>query len=164
MSTLHFTVPQELQAALEEIAVTRSFPDRGLLFQKGDPIEGVYLIRTGRLALVLANVPEMAPRVVGVGALLGLPSTLGCRPYSLTAKALEPVKAGYVPREDFMRLLNQQPELILALAQGLAWELARSSPSRSLRTTAANRSRLKGLARNSVRCARLGWVRIWFGS
>lgn len=123
MSTLHFTVPEELQAALEKIAVTRSFPDRGLLFQKGDPVQGVYLIRTGRVALVLANVPEMAPRIVGAGALLGVPSTLGCRPYSLTAKALEPVKAGYVPHEDFMRLLNRQPELILALAQGLAWEL-----------------------------------------
>ena len=123
MSTLHFTVPEEFHAALETIAVTRSFPSRGLLFQKGDPVDGVYLIRTGRIALVLADVPETTPRIVGSGALLGLPSTLGCRPYSLTAKALEPVEAGFISRDDFMQLLNQHPALTLAVAQGLAWEL-----------------------------------------
>ena len=123
MSTLHFTLPEEFQAALETIAVTRSFSARTLLFQKGDPVEGVYLIRTGRVALVLADVPEVAPRIVGSGTLLGAPSTLGCRPYSLTAKALEPVEAGYIARDDFMRLLNQQPGWTLTLAQGLAWEL-----------------------------------------
>jgi CRP-like cAMP-binding protein len=75
------------------------------------------------VALVLANVPEAAPRVVGCGALLGLPSTLGCRPYSLTAETLEPVQAGFIPRELFMMLLKQHPGLTLAVAQGLAWEL-----------------------------------------
>jgi CBS domain-containing protein len=123
VSTLHFTVPEEFQAALGPIAVTRSFPPGKLLFQKGDPVEGVYLIRRGRVSLALVDVPEAEPRVVGSGALLGLPSTLGCRPYSLTARALEPVEAGFIPHDAFMPLLKQHPALTLTLAQGLAWEL-----------------------------------------
>lgn len=123
MSTLHFTLPEEYHTPLKQISVAKSFPARKLLFQKGDPVYGVYLIQTGRVALSVAKVPELRPRIVGSGALLGLPSTIGCRPYSLTAEALEPVEAGFIPREEFMMLLKQHPGLCLALVQGLAWEI-----------------------------------------
>lgn len=123
MSTSHFTLPEEFHTPLKQIAVAKSFAARRLLFKKGDPVQGVYLIQTGRVALSLANVPELTPRMVGSGALLGLPSTIGCRPYSFTAEALEPVEAGFIPREEFMLLLERHPGLCLALVQGLAWEV-----------------------------------------
>jgi CRP-like cAMP-binding protein len=123
MSTLHFTLPEEFHTPLKQIAVAKSFPARTLLFKRGDPVEGVYLIQTGRVALSLADVPELPPRMVSSGALLGLPSTIGCRPYSLTAEALDPVEAEFIPRDEFMMLLKQYPGLCLALVQGLAWEI-----------------------------------------
>jgi CRP-like cAMP-binding protein len=123
LSTSHFSLPEEFHTPLKQIAVAKSFSARRLLFQKGDPVQGVYLIETGRVALSLVDVPGLPPRIVGSGALLGLPSTIGGRPYSFTAEALEPVEAGFIPREEFMMLLKQYPGLCLALVQGLAWEI-----------------------------------------
>lgn len=126
MNTLHFTLREELHAPLRQVSEPKNFASGTRLFQKGDLVQGVFLIEEGRVALSLTDVPELSPRIVGAGALLGLPSTIGCRPYSLAAEALEPVKAGFIPREAFMKLLEERPDLCLAVVQGLAWEITES--------------------------------------
>jgi len=126
MSTLHFAIPEEFYAPVERSAVTKTFSTHTLLFQRGDPAQGVYLIRTGRVALSLVNVPTQPPRIVGPGTLLGLPSAMGGRPYSLTAEAIEPVEAGFIPREEVLNLLTQRTDICLAVAKGLATELTES--------------------------------------
>lgn len=122
-STLHFALREDFYNLLKQVAVMETFKSHEVLFRKGAPAEGAYLVQSGKVALWLADSPEMPPRIVSSGALLGLPSTIGCRPYSLTAEVIEPVEAGYIPRAVFMTLLQQHHDLCLALIAGLAWEI-----------------------------------------
>ena len=124
MKTLHFAVPEEFRLLLEPVAETKTFQSGAPLFERGDPVLGVYLIRKGRVALSLADVPEPAPRMVGPGTLLGLPATIGGRAYSLAAKALEPVEVGFIARNEFVNLLRQNVDFCFAVIQGLASELS----------------------------------------
>ncbi len=87
-------------------------------------MDGVYMIREGHVSVTLADVPALKSRILGPGALLGLPSTIGARPYSLTAVAVEQVEADFVPREQFMMLLAQYADFCLAVLKGLAREIA----------------------------------------
>jgi len=123
MKTLHFAIPEHFRLLLEQAALTKTFRAGALLFRRGDPVQGVYLVRTGEIALSLADVPEPPARMVGPGALLGLPATIGGRPYSLSAEVIEPAEVGFIPREEFMKLLRQNFDLCLAVIQGLASEL-----------------------------------------
>ncbi len=123
MSASHFFLRDEFRSGLQQYAEPKTFSAGTTLFHRGDPMDGVYLLRTGTVALSLTNVQGMKRRIVGPGALLGLPSTIGLRPYSLTAEALEKVEADFISREQFMALLVQYADLCLAVLKGLAREI-----------------------------------------
>jgi CRP-like cAMP-binding protein len=125
LSTVHppFSIPQEFRAPLEHVAEPQTVPARTFLFQRGDPVRGVYLVRSGRVALSLPHSPE-PPRIAGPGSILGLPASIGSRPYSLTAETLESVEVGFIPHSTFVELLKRRPEVCLAVIETLALELS----------------------------------------
>jgi len=114
-----FAIPDAFRKPLEQIAVTQTWAANSVLFRLGDPVRGVYLIRSGTVALSLPNAAE-PPRIAGVGAVLGIPACMCDRPYSLTAETLEPVEAGFIPREEFVALVRQNGELCFAVTESLA--------------------------------------------
>ena len=123
MSTLPpFSLPEEIRAPLEKLALPQKFPAGSFLFKTGDPVNGVYLVRSGRVALSLPNTPE-GPRLAGPGSVLGIPSSVCCRPYSLTAENLEPVEVGFIKAVEFVAFLKQYPVICLAVIETLASEL-----------------------------------------
>ena len=103
--------------------MARSFPALTVLFRRGDPVTGVFLIRSGTVALLLPNVPE-PPIIAGPGTLLGIPAAMCNRPYSLTAETLEPVETGFIAREQFVAIVRQHPDLCLVLIETLAEALS----------------------------------------
>jgi CRP-like cAMP-binding protein len=118
-----FMIPEEVRAPLNRIAVPQSIPANTVLFRLGDPVQGVYLIHSGTVALSLPNAVE-PPRITGPGAVLGIPASICDRPYSLTAETLEPVEAGFISREDFVAVVRQDPDLCFAVIASVAEALA----------------------------------------
>ena len=114
-----FAIPDPVRAPLEQIAVSRTFEAGTVLFHWGDPVRGVYLIRSGKVALSLPNASE-PPRIAEVGAVVGIPASMCNRPYSLTAEALEQVEAGFIPQEEFVTVVRQNADLCFAVTESLA--------------------------------------------
>lgn len=91
-----------LAVRLLERATTRKFSTHAVLFHQGAPARGAFVVGSGcvRLVLLGAAGEPIWSRVEGPGAILGLPSSISGRSYSMTAIALEPSTAAYVPRAD----------------------------------------------------------------
>ena len=107
-----------LPGACERIALARG----ELLFNEGDPGDGVYFLLGGRVEL-LAQDKRVA--VLCPGTVLGEMALLDGRPRAASAKALEQVALLHLSTERFIELKRDDPALAVALLEGLAAELAR---------------------------------------
>src|SRR5919108_2123099 len=108
-----FTAPPELLSAFEKLAVPTRREKGAVLFRQGEPAEGIFLLRRGKVRLTLPSHDgqPLAPRVVGPGSLLGLPGTICSRPYSLTAEVLENAELGFVPSASVLDFLRGNVQL-----------------------------------------------------
>jgi len=120
-ATLTFTVPDEVQKALETLASTRREQPDAVLFREGDPVRGVYLIRRGSVVLSLEGHRQ---RRAGHGWILGLPATFSGEPYSLTAKTLESCEFAFIPREKVIEFVRLNPAVGVHLLEILAAEIS----------------------------------------
>jgi CRP/FNR family transcriptional regulator, cyclic AMP receptor protein len=117
--------PSELQTELESLATIVFKPAGSLLFQRGDETSGVFLIRSGRISLALDyEIPVYPARILGPGALIGLPATVSGKPYSLTAKVVEDSELGFVPRAQVLECLKKNPLLCFQVMDILSDEIA----------------------------------------
>jgi CRP-like cAMP-binding protein len=107
---------------IEAAGETLDFPDRAVLFRAGDPNIGVFLVREGEVCLQMENLPHL-DRFFIAGALLGLPATFTGNPYSLMAVCTTPSQLVRVAREDFLRLMQDKPELCREATDLLSREL-----------------------------------------
>jgi len=122
MGTLH--APDPLKAQLESVGSRIQRGKGTFLFRRGDATSGVYLILSGEIRLGLERDPRGFPsRVIGVGSVLGLPSTLSNSPYSLTAEIMEDSILIYVAGEPLRQLLREQPQLCFDVMSILTEEL-----------------------------------------
>ncbi|HEV2728634.1 MAG TPA: cyclic nucleotide-binding domain-containing protein [Terriglobales bacterium] len=115
----------ELKAGLEQLATIVSKPKGMILFRRGDPPAGVFLIRSGRVSLAL-DFPNSAypPRILGPGAIVGLPATVSGNPYSLTAKVLEDSELAFVSRHAVLECLEDNPLLCFQVMDMLSGEIS----------------------------------------
>jgi len=116
---------QALIEALGRVA-TRPACSRGaVLFQQGQPGDGVLVLRSGKVGLfVSADGSTRLPyRTVGPGYVLGLPALFSGKPFSLTAEALEACTFSFVKREAALQLMRDRLDLCLQAASQLASEI-----------------------------------------
>ena len=99
-------------------------PRGTMLFRKGDPLKGVFVVLQGRVALSAGDDPVRITRIAGKGSLLGLPATVRNRRYSLTAEAVTDTEVCLVPPERFREALATNPLLGLAVVAILSEEVA----------------------------------------
>ncbi|MGA7525125.1 MAG: cyclic nucleotide-binding domain-containing protein [Acidobacteriaceae bacterium] len=115
----------DLFAALDVVAVSAQMPRGSVIFQNGDPGSAVYLIRSGRIALVWTDKNDVVPMDLhGPGRILGLPAAFNGN-YSATAKALEDSELGIVPSDRVVAMLETSPSLMQAAVRFLGLEVAR---------------------------------------
>lgn len=95
------------------------------LIHEGDPASGVYLIRTGTMAISVSGPAGRQIRLgtAGPGDVIGELSALRGGPHNATAIALKPVVADYVPQDAFLATLAASPEAALRLLRLLAARL-----------------------------------------
>jgi CRP-like cAMP-binding protein len=112
-----------LKTALEALGQAQQIPSGGVLFSAGDQNLGVYLVRKGKVCLRVEGLPRL-DRVFPTGSLLGLPATFTGGEYSLTAIAVTHSEVMRVTRDEFLRLMREQPVLCQQATDMLSREVS----------------------------------------
>lgn len=99
-----------------------------VLFRQGDSAEGIYIVRSGEVALTMTSVTgETCLRLTaGPGSVLGLPAVISSKPYSLTAVASAGSQVAFVSSDSFHQLMAIESDLSFCVLQLLATETYRT--------------------------------------
>lgn len=117
-------ISEDVRSVLDNMASPITQPKNAVIFTQGDPAIGVYVIRKGTVRLtVKAGDSEVLMRVAQPGSVLGLPGVLSSKPYSLTAKVVQPCELGFVAAEKLVQLVLESPALGLQVLQLLSEEV-----------------------------------------
>ncbi|AZO76661.1 MULTISPECIES: Crp/Fnr family transcriptional regulator [unclassified Bosea (in: a-proteobacteria)] len=106
--------------ALEKIAAVckqRHLAAREILFLKGDPGDGLYAIRRGLIRIgTMDDVgQQMTMNVLGGGDVFGEITLLDGQSRTADAVAMEDTDMFFLPRREFLSLLNREPPIALQL-------------------------------------------------
>ncbi len=113
---------------LEFVATTKStqlYQKGQAIYQQGAPALGLYCVHQGQLKVTKTggDGKEQIVRLVRHGAVLGFRSLLGGGRYSTSAVALDDCVVCFVPRPDFLRLVQSNRQFANSLMQLLATDL-----------------------------------------
>ena len=115
----------EQLAALEQTAEMRAYESGEVIFQEGDPGDGIYIVLEG-LVQVSTRVSETERRVltrVEPGDFFGEMAILDDRPRSATASAESDTKVYFLHRDDLIKILDQSPKLAVSLLREFSLRL-----------------------------------------
>src|SRR5437868_997543 len=78
-------IVSQLAQRLKSLGTNVELPKGTALFAQGEPAKGVFILNAGRAYVSLLNDNGKAiwSRIVGPGAILGLPASMGGQPYGL---------------------------------------------------------------------------------
>jgi len=115
---------EEMQS-LEQTAEIRAYRPREVIFQEGDPGDGIYVVVEGEVQ-VSTLVSESERRVltrVAPGDFFGEMAILDDRPRSATAQAECDTKVYFLHRDDLLRILEHSPKLAVSLLREFSLRL-----------------------------------------
>ena len=115
-------LPQPALQALDAISSSATYPKGAILFVESQEPRGVFILCNGRVKLMAgsADGKSLILRIADPGEIVGLPGTISGKPYELTAEALEPVQANFIPREAFLHFLREHGDAAVKVAQVLS--------------------------------------------
>jgi len=118
-------VSQTTQSHLLAKARGVTEPKGAVLFRRGEPAFGIFLLRKGSLSLRLESGEGkvLVDRTATPDSIIGLPSTLSGGRYSLTAVTLEESDLALVDRAALIELLKSDPSIGLELMRALGDEV-----------------------------------------
>jgi CRP/FNR family transcriptional regulator, cyclic AMP receptor protein len=128
--------------ALRQIANGHSpheYPGGAILFQEGEPADGVFLLLRGaaKLSVGSSHGDHLLLRTASPGEILGLSATLTGQGHEVTAETTTPSQLVFVPRKDFLRFLRSHSDVCLRVVESLSNDVH----------IAYDRVRMLGLAR-----------------
>ena len=126
-----FEAPRNICSILRQSGTREKFAAKSTLFRSGDAPRGVFLVLRGSVALSAGDDHSSFSRIASKGSLLGLPSTVGDRAYSLTAEALTEVTVCHIQPEEFRGMLSSNPLLGMAVVNILSDEVSALRASQS---------------------------------
>jgi CRP-like cAMP-binding protein len=100
----------------------RAFPARTVIFQRDDPADGLYVIASGEVRVVMdgADGSTITLAVLGTGEMMGDLALLDGAARSATAIAATDVDALFIPAADFDAWMTDTPAALRAIASVLA--------------------------------------------
>lgn len=139
--------------ALEQEAVTTTYPTGAVLFAEGQSPRGVFIVRKGRVKLSICGSDgrTLILRIVEPGCPLGVAAVVSGRPYEATAETQEPSEISFLRQSDLLRLMRLHGELALWVTQHISADYA--STCREIRDLILSDSASEKLARLLV-----GWL------
>jgi CRP/FNR family transcriptional regulator, cyclic AMP receptor protein len=117
-----WNLSRTLQTELDGISSPATYSKREILFTEGQLALGVFVISAGsvKLSAASADGKVMIMRVAGPREIVGLPGAISGKNYEMTAEALEPVKASFIPRKPFRAFVRAHGEVGLRVAEILS--------------------------------------------
>jgi CRP/FNR family transcriptional regulator, cyclic AMP receptor protein len=114
-------LPHEAVAKFQSIKATSVYPKGTLLCLEGQPPRGIYVLCTGRakLSTTSSEGRTIILRIAEPGEVLGLAAAVSSAPYEATIEILETSQANFVSQSDFVRFLQEFPEVGMKVAQQL---------------------------------------------
>jgi CRP/FNR family transcriptional regulator len=145
--------PESLNDALEQEAITTTYPTGAVLFAEGQAPRGVFIVRRGRVKLSICGSDGMTLilRIVEAGCPLGVAAVISGREYEATAETQEPCEVSFLRQSDLLRLMRLHGELALWVTQHISQDYA--STCREIRDLILSDSASEKLARLLV-----GWL------
>ena len=115
----------EFVHALESVKSIVNLPKHAKLLEEGQTPEGIFVLLQGsvKLYVSLKGCKVLILRVVQSGEVLGLSATMSSRPAEYTAETLSPTQFLYVPRKDFLAVLEEHPEISVSVVEVLSHQL-----------------------------------------
>ncbi|MGA7295315.1 MAG: Crp/Fnr family transcriptional regulator [Terriglobales bacterium] len=146
-------LPPAVADALEQAALTTSYPTGAVLFAEGQTPRGVFIVRRGRVKLSICGSDgrTLILRIVDVGCPLGVAAVVSGRQYEATAETQEPAEISFVRQTDLLRLMRIHGELALWVTQHISQDYA--STCREIRDLILSDSASEKLAR-----LLMGWL------
>ncbi|MGA7686857.1 MAG: cyclic nucleotide-binding domain-containing protein [Terriglobales bacterium] len=96
-----------------------------VLFRRGDEVRGLFLIRSGRVSVALdTGSMEYPPRILGPGAVVGLPATVAGSAYKLTAEVVDSAELAFVPRTEMLSCLRGSVDFCFEVMDLLSGEIS----------------------------------------
>lgn len=122
MDATAFVAERDLIDALKKHAAPVVCNEDRMLFNQGDAPEGLYIFCHGAVQLMMrSQLGDVIMEIPAIeGSLLGLPGMIGGAPYSLSAFAKKGSEVGFVSREEFGRIMLNQPPIAVSILRVLA--------------------------------------------
>src|ERR1035438_378734 len=139
--------PPAVAEALEQDALTTSYPTGAVLFAEGESPRGVFIVRRGRVKLSVCGSDgrTLILRIADVGCPLGVAAVVSGRQYEATAETQEPAEISFLRQSDLLRLMRQHGEFALWVTQNISADYA--STCREIRDLILSDSASEKLAR-----------------
>jgi CRP/FNR family transcriptional regulator, cyclic AMP receptor protein len=145
--------PPVVAEALEQEAITTTYPTGAVLFAEGQAPRGVFIVRRGRVKLSICSSDgrTLILRIADPGCLLGVAAVVSGRNYEATAETQEPSEVSFLRHTDLVRLMRLHGEFALWVTQHISQDYA--STCREIRDLILSDSASEKLARLLV-----GWL------
>ncbi len=114
-------LPDEALLKLQNIKATSVYPKGALLCLEGQPPRGVFVLCSGRakLSTTSAEGKSIILRIAEPGEVLGLTAAVSHSSYEATIETLEPSQANFISQGDFLRFLEEFPDVGMKVAKQL---------------------------------------------
>src|SRR5579863_2185375 len=120
-----FVGEQTLVSALRDRSTPLDCRDDRVLFRQDDRPDGLYIVHDGEVSLTMRS--PAGDLVMDIpaqpGSLLGLPALVGGEGYSLSATAQRGAHVSFVTREQFSRMMFEEPAIAVMILKVLAAEV-----------------------------------------
>lgn len=146
-------LPADVAEAVEQEALTTTYPTGAVLFAEGQAPRGVFIVRRGRVKLSICGSDgrTLILRIVEAGCPLGVAAVVSGRQYEATAETQEPSEVSFLRQSDLLRLMRHHGELALWVTQHISQDYA--GTCREIRDLILSDSASEKLARLMV-----GWL------
>ena len=110
---------------LTQAKFTREYPRGSVIFAEGENVRGVYVLCQGRAKISIGSAEgrTLVLRVAEPGELLGINATVSGQPYRATVKTLDNCRIDFIPREQFLKLLDRDKRAYAGVVRALSEKL-----------------------------------------
>lgn len=114
-------LPREALIKLQSIKATSVYPKGTMLCLEGQAPRGIYVLCTGKakISTTSSEGKSIILRIAEPGEVLGLTAAVSNTPYEATVETLEQTQANFISHQDFLRFIQEYPEVGMKVAQQL---------------------------------------------
>ncbi len=124
-NTLFTDLSEGQLSAFKDVIISYTYSKRDVIFLEGDAVEGLYVVRTGRVKLLRGSLKgkEQIIKILNPGDILGFEIFYGGDTYTNTAIVMEDCDLCYIKKDDFFTIIDRDSNLARKLILSLGREL-----------------------------------------